>query len=232
MIKYYLIENYLLKGDSKYMALVTNTETKNLNDIINMMIDEGTGLTRPQALAYFERLMQAIGFWLQNGYAVNTPLVKFRTSISGSFRDELDSFDTNRHQLNIRATPGMRMKTIITSTKLERSRVASQVPNPLTYIDNLTEEENAVASPGAIGIVRGNFLSFDKTDLQQGVFMVPVADPAAAVRVPKYSHIKPQEVHFLCPALTPGDYTVEIRAMSKNGKELLSGSLKSPLTVS
>lgn len=221
----------MLKGDSKFMALVTNSETKNLDDIINLMIDEGTGLTRPQALAYFERLMQAIGFWLQNGYCVNTPLVKFRTSISGSFRDELDSFDTNRHQLNIRATPGIRIKSIESSAKLERTRVASQVPNLLTFIDNHTEEENSVASPGEIGIVRGNFLSFDKTDPLQGVFLVPAADPTAAVRVLKYSRIKPQEVHFLCPTLAAGDYSLEVRALSKNGKELLSGVLKSTLTV-
>lgn len=45
MIKYYLVENYLSKSVNKFMALVSNPETRNPDDIITHMIDEGTGLT-------------------------------------------------------------------------------------------------------------------------------------------------------------------------------------------
>lgn len=231
MIKYYLIENPIIKGDNRFMALVSNVESKNLNDIINLMIDEGTGLTRPQALAYFERLMQAIGFWLQNGYAVNTPLVKFRASITGTFRDEFDNFDPSRHQLNIRAVAGARMKNLTTTTKLERSLVASQAPLLISFNDTHSNEDNATATVGGIGILRGNMLSFDKTDPLQGVFLKPVNETDTVVKAEFYSLIKPQEVHFLIPEAAAGEYVIEIRSLSKNGKEWLKGELKSTLTI-
>lgn len=231
MTKYYLTKNYLLNDENKFVAMVFNSKPKDLNDIISYMVNEGAGLTRPQAIAYFERLMQTVGFWLENGCAVNTPLVKFHTSISGSFRDEMDCFDVSRHQLNIRATPGNRMKSIVTNAKLERSKALNKVPVVLYCIDILTEEENSVVSPGGIGILRGLALSFDKADPQQGVFMVPASKYGPEVRVVKYSLIKPQQVHFLCPPLVPGEYTVEVRTKSRNGKELLCGALQSAITV-
>jgi hypothetical protein len=51
------------------------------DDLLNIMVEEGSGLTRPQALAYFERLTQTVIRLLENGCTINTPLFKVRPTL-------------------------------------------------------------------------------------------------------------------------------------------------------
>ena len=62
MIKYVLVENSLTKKENKFVALISDSQTKTMDDIINLMVSEGTGMTRPQTLAYFEKLKEVIRF--------------------------------------------------------------------------------------------------------------------------------------------------------------------------
>ena len=52
MINYMLVENSITAEKETCYAVVSSPGTKNLDDIITHMIEEGSGLTRPQAMAY------------------------------------------------------------------------------------------------------------------------------------------------------------------------------------
>ena len=54
MLKYCLVDNRLAKDEKNFVAMVSSPVTMTLDKLIDEMISEGTGLTRPQALAYFE----------------------------------------------------------------------------------------------------------------------------------------------------------------------------------
>ena len=54
MFKYCLINNPLAKDGKNFVAMVKSEKTVDLDRFIKDMVDEGTGLTRPQAIAYFE----------------------------------------------------------------------------------------------------------------------------------------------------------------------------------
>lgn len=231
MLKYILLKNHMAKGDEKYVALVTNTGTKNLDDIIEMMIDEGTGLTRPQALAYFERLMQSIAFWLSQGYAVNTPLVKFKASITGKFYEEYDLFDPERHQIRLRSTPGSRFNDLLELIKPERVRISDQSPAVTNFIDVCSNTNNEQISSGGIAMVRGTQLAFDKDDQTQGIFLQPIDESEPEVRIETYAKILPKEVHLQLPAIAAGEYVCTVRTRGRNGKVLCTGSLKTTLTT-
>jgi hypothetical protein len=65
MVKYALRENTLGENSKGCIAVVSALGVASLEDIIGHMISEGTGLTRPQAMAYFEKLSQSVDYFIR-----------------------------------------------------------------------------------------------------------------------------------------------------------------------
>ena len=231
MIKYLLIRNGMAIKANSCIALVSSPEVKDLNDVITHMIAEGTGLTRPQALAYFEKLTQTIEYFVKEGHRVITPLIKVRATISGVFENEKDNFDRSRHTINVRATSGSRLKELPTKIKLEKVQIASQIPIPQLFTDGSSEETNLSASSGGIAVLRGCLLKFDPADSELGIFFVSTDDPNNETRVDVYSGIKPSEIHFQIPNLPSGTYTIAVKTRFRNGLSILRGEMRTNVTV-
>jgi len=225
MLKYCLIENKMSKDEQNFVALVRSGKTVNLDEFPDDLVDEGTGLTRPQALAYFEKMTQLIIKYLRRGYFVSTPLFRYRSSISGKFNSKNDTFDATRHTVNITTTVGSRIQgltSIIDPTKMSVSKTSPEI---FYFIDSASDEMNTIGVSGGSAKIVGNQLRFDKTDPKQGIFFVSVADPAVEFRASIYSGIKPAEIHVTIPVLEPGEYKVVIRNMTPNNKEMVTGTL-------
>jgi len=231
MLKYSLVNNAVAGDTNACVAVVYSPESRNLDDVISYMVSEGTGLTRPQALAYFEKLTQTILYYVGQGHSVTTPLFRVRPTISGLFNSKNDGFDASRHQINIRATAGLRLREQVSDIKLEKVKISPQAPVPGTFIDASSGESNLAATPGGIGLLQGNLLRFDSNDTKQGIFFVPVNASLNEVRVEIYSGIKPSEIHFQIPNMQTGDYYMVVRALSKNGKVIREGKLESVISV-
>ena len=231
MIKYLLIKNGMAAKANNCIALVSSPEVRDLNDVITHMIAEGTGLTRPQALAYFEKLTQTIEYFVGQGHLVITPLINVRSTISGVFENKKDFFDSSRHRINIRASSGLRLKELPTKIKLEKVRAASQMPIPELFVDGNSQETNLSASPGGIAVLTGSLMKFDPADSDLGVFFVSTAYPNNETRVNVYSGIKPSEIHFQVPNLPSGTYTITVKTRFRNGFSILKGEMKEIITV-
>lgn len=231
MIKYVLAKNAFTKNDDKFVALISGSETKTMDDIIDMMVSEGTGMTRPQTLAYFEKLKQTIRFFLQHGYSVNTPLVRFRPSIRGSFRNFDDRFQPGRHRLEMRAIAGSYIKEIEPVAKLMYVQVDHHPPRPVLLVDATTNCSCCSIAAGSIGKLMGDFLSFDASDVLQGVFLTPIGTGGDELRLQTYSYITNNEIHFLFPLSAKGDFTLKIRSLDRLQKTLLTGTLPTKIKI-
>ena len=232
MLKYALVENVMTTDPHNCIAVVSSPEVKDLNDVIDFMIAEGTGLTRPQAMAYFEKLTQTIEYFLGEGHRVVTPLVRVRLSISGVFNNKKDYFDSSRHKLNIRTSSGLRLRELPSKIKLEKVEVSQQAPLPELFEDGSSREVNLLASPGGIGVLKGNRLKFDPDDNALGIFFIPVEDTANETRVDVYSGVKPSEIHFQIPDLPAGEYAIAVKTKSLNGSYIQKGELKEIISIS
>lgn len=231
MLKYLLMKNPLVNDSSMFVAMVNKTGIKNLNDIITLMIAEGTGLTRPQALAYFEKLTQTVLYYLEEGYRISTPLFNIRPSITGLFNSKEDNFDSSRHQIKIRTTSGLRLRKFPLDIQVEKVEVNQQLPLINTFIDAASGQRNSSATPGSIGQIYGKQLQFNPSDLSQGVFFVSISNPHIVIRAMVYAHIFPKEVSFNIPDLESGDYTIKVSAASKDGKLINTGVMKDIITI-
>lgn len=224
MLKYCLIDNQLSKDEKNCVAIVRSEKTINLDEFLNDMVEEGTGLNRPQALAYFEKMTMLTIKYLQKGYFVSTPLFRYRSSISGVFSTKNDSFDPTKHEINITSTAGTRIRnlgSIVTPTKVAVSKTSPEV---FYFICSSTDEINSTGISGGSARILGTNLRFDKTDPKQGVFFVSAEDSSIEYRATLYSGIKPSEIHVTIPTLNPGDYKVVIRSLTKK-EELITGTL-------
>ena len=192
---------------------------------MNDMVDEGTGLTRPQALAYFEKLVQLTMGYLSQGYFVSTPLFRFRASLPGTFASKNDHFDPSMHEIKYTASAGLRIRKMPPYTMPAKFNISKISPELFYFIDSTTEEINSVGTSGKSAKIEGVNLKFDKTDEHQGVFFKSVADPDLEVRVSVYTEIKPSAIYFNIPDIEPGEYRIIVRSLTPNKLETVTGTL-------
>jgi hypothetical protein len=225
MIRYALTQNGMNPDADEFIAVVTNSQKINIHDIIDFMVAEGTGLTRPQALAYFEKLEQTIKYFIKEGATINTSLFKTRTTISGVFQNERDVFNPSRHQVHVRMSAGSHLNQLESRLSVRKVSRPAHIPQPMIFLDMPTQSENERIIPGNIAYITGYNLKLNPEDVQQGVFFLPIDRPKEEIRVEVYYKVKPSELMFQVPSLSFGNYTVKVKAIMKNHKSVRKGEL-------
>jgi len=231
MINYALVENALAPNPNGYVAVVSSPETKDLNAVIDFMIAEGTGLTRPQALAYFEKLIQTIEYFVGQGHRVVTPLVRVKSSIRGVFTGPDDYFDSSRHKINIRTSSGLRLLDLATKIKLEKVDTAQQTPVLRSFIDGVYKTVNTLAVSDGYGTIKGRRLKFDEDDSRLGVFFISEDNPGDEIPMAGYLEIMPSKLHFKIPLLPAGYYRIIVKTLARNCVNVLQGELRHKIQV-
>jgi len=231
MVKYALKENTLGEDSKGCIAIVSALGVASLDDIIGHMISEGTGLTRPQAMAYFEKLSQSVEYFINLGFTVSTPLFRSRTSISGTFANKYDSFDPKRHQVNIRTISGVRLNNLEKGLPVVKTKLNRLFPSPEILTDASTETDNSKITAGGVAILRGSLLKFNPQDSQQGIFFTAADNPAEEIRAANYATIRSNEVNFQIPALEPKDYILSVKSTYYSWSSLRKGEMEYILSV-
>ena len=234
MLKYALRENLLTPEPNDYMAQVTDSQSYNLEKIIDKMIERGSTLTKADITATMQIYTETICSLLEEGFQINTPLINTSMSISGVFDGATDSFDSSRHNVNINITPGTKLKETLAKVKTQKVEAASTDPFVTEVKDIVSGKVNESLTKGGILQAVGARLKFDNSDEAQGVFLVP--ETGSAVRCGVVAENKPARVMAMIPAdITAGTYYLEIRSkMDSSGKatkNLKVGRFNKALTI-
>ena len=234
MLKYALRENLLTPEPNDYMAQVTDSQSYNLEKIIDKMIERGSTLTKADITATMQIYTETICSLLEEGFQINTPLINTSMSISGVFDGATDSFDCSRHNVNINITPGTKLKETLSKVKTQKVEAASTDPFVTEVKDIVSGKVNESLTKGGILQAVGARLKFDNSDEAQGVFLVP--ETGSAVRCGVVAENKPARVMAMIPAdITAGTYYLEIRSKmltaAKTTKTLKTGRFSKPLVI-
>jgi hypothetical protein len=224
-IEYYLTENKLSTEDDVFRAVVQPKHTVDLDEIITQVVRRGSTLMREDVMAALEAYHDTILHLLEEGNNVVTPTANYRISIKGVFNGAGDSFDGTRHKMEVRLNPGV----LLRDTQLSVKKMEGSIPRPnlLTFQDPANGGGGFTAVSGGGGKIKGHRLKFDQADPEQGVFFI--AAGGAEVRVTQVLNNRPGEIIMIVPALTAGQYRLEVRSLF--GKQLRRGSLERPVTV-
>jgi hypothetical protein len=227
--RYAVIRSKLNGGDG-YRGIVVPAGRAGMEDVVERIVEQGSTVGRADILAVLEGFVSAVEFLVLEGRTVTTPAVNYRAAIRGKFQGPTEPFDPACHQLVLCAGPGQRLRRAVRErARLLRHEATVPCPAPQEYTDANSGTRNSTLTPGGIGRLAGCRLKFDPNDPQQGVFFV--AADRGARRVETVGRNMPRQLVFLVPALAPGEYALEVRAVMKCSRELRSGALGARLTV-
>ncbi len=228
-IRYTIVKNNSMLGGGPCLAKVRPQGSATFDQVVDLMMLTAT-VAKPDVLGVLESFFSAVEYLLLDGKNVLTPLAVFRTGIQGTFSDEADSFETDRHRVHASASAGARLRRVLRSrATTERVHLGQFYPVPERYYDVESGVDNDILTPGGQGRLIGDQLRFDPADPKQGVFFV--AGDGSAVRAGLPARNMPREVIFVVPALAAGQYTLEVRAGWGDNGETRTGQLDEPLTV-
>ena len=234
MLKYCLRENLLTPAPDDYMAQVADVRSYTLDEIIDLMMEKGTTLTRADVAATLQVYGEVVSAIIKDGSAVNTPLMNTSMSISGVFDGANDSFDKKRHTVNLNITAGTLLRDAVTKVKCEKTEGVSTDPYITEVKDVVSGKTNDILTKGGVVQLVGARLKFDAKDAAQGIFFVP--ETGNPVRASVIAENKPARVMAIIPADLPaGTYCIEVRSKHSGGgkplKAVKAGRFAKPLTV-
>ena len=155
------------------MAQVADVRSYTLDEIIDLMMDKGTTLTRADVAATLQVYGEVCSSLIKDGAALNTPLMNTALSISGDFNGANDSFDKKRHTVNLNLTAGTLLRDAVTKVKCEKTEAASTDPYITEVADIVSGKVNEVLTKGGVVQLTGSRLKFKADDTAQGIFFVP-----------------------------------------------------------
>nr|WP_321450729.1 DNA-binding domain-containing protein [uncultured Carboxylicivirga sp.] len=229
-LRYGLIPNHLTDDPNDCMAITTDNDTVDIEQIVDTMIGKGSTVTKAEALSVVEEFEYAIVEAVKNGQSVSTELFNISPSVSGVFTSSSDGFDASRHSVRLNLNPGKRLKEAIHSIELKKVEITSPQPVLQQFVNLKDSSVNEWFTPGQIAAIRGSMLKFDEDDAQQGIFFI--AADSTETRVTNVVKNKPSELLFFVPEeLNSGTFDVEVRMTPHNQKQLKKGRLQVSLTV-
>ncbi|MGI5067957.1 DNA-binding domain-containing protein [Treponema denticola] len=234
MLKYSLRENLLTPAPDDYMAQAADVRSYTLDEIIDLMMEKGSTLTRADVAATLQVYGEVVSAIIKDGSAVNTPLMNTSMSISGVFDGANDSFDKKRHTVNLNITAGTLLRDAAAKIKCEKTEGVSTDPYITEVTDIVTGTVNTTLTKGGVVQLVGARLKFDAKDTAQGIFFVP--ETGAPVRAAVIAENKPARLMAIIPAdLAAGTYYIEVRSKHSGGgkplKAVKAGRFAKPLTV-
>jgi hypothetical protein len=241
-IAYKLHPNALTNGSSQFKAIVKSQGTANHEDVLNHMQALGSNVNQADSNAVIQNYFSSIWEYLLEGRTVNTPFLNYKPTIRGNFEDETDTFDPNRHQIEVSISPGVQCRRAMrkATTQTQKQETIELLPSLLAFYDVNSGQRNSAITPGGMGRLTGRRLKFQAEDPNQGIFFVaadplsglPLPDANGSYRVEVIGKNAPSELMFMVPNdLTPGSYRLEVRSLTTAG-ESRTGALKTKLTVS
>ena len=235
MLKYCLRENLLTPAPDDYMAQAADVRSYTLDEIIDLMMDKGTTITRADVAATLQVYGEVCASLIKDGSALNTPLFNTALTIAGVFNGANDAFDKKRHTVNLNMTAGTLLRDAVTKVKCEKTESAGTDPYITEVTDVVSGKVNEVLlTKGGVVQLVGARLKFDAKDAAQGIFFVP--ETGEAVRATVIAENKPARLMAIIPAgLKAGTYYIEVRTKIDMGgkklKTLKTGRFAKPLTV-
>ncbi len=228
MVKYFLYLNKLTPDPYDYAARVVDVKSHDLEDVIKIMTREGKTLTEEEARGSYLALEKALREITESGGSINLSILNTGYSISGVFYADDEALVAGKHAFNVNANPGVVITEAAKKIKLKRVDPREYSPEPRKITDISSDTINELLTPGSMACLKGNNLSFDATDAEEGIYLIN--DKGAETKITQVALNKPSEIIFLVPApLKPGSYALEVR--NRSYKENITARLKHTLTV-
>ena len=217
-----------LTTPASYTPRVRSRGTVTTAELIRDISAQST-LSEADARAMLIALAERVAAELRAGNSVSIDgIVQLTPTLSAKLAGPTDPLPADATigigaRVDVKLVNGLR-----SDASLTRVEAANLSPSLLT-VTATTGALTALAADNILEI-KGERLSFDPTQSDEGAFFVPPSGPA--VRATNYLDKGDKRLRFAVPALTSGtSYTLEVRKRSKGSQTLRSGAWATSLVA-
>ena len=228
-LRFFLIENQLTADPNDYLAVTTDMQVMEDDQIIENMISRGSTVTKAEAYAVIEEYGQALFDLLKKGYAIRTNIISIYPAVSGVFNSSNEGFSKNKHAIKLNVRAGKRLTDVIPSIAVERVEGTTAKPVMVSITDLNTGISTDTLTHGQIVSIRGSLLKLSELP-DAGIYLINSA--GQAIKMENVVKNKPTELLFFIPESLPiGTYSLEIRTSYNQSKKLITTRSDFDLTV-
>ena len=218
-LKYSLTENLLTERPDDYAGIIQGGKSIDQSGLIERILRRGTSLTRTDVMAVMNAINETVAEGVENGDTFTLPLMNTSFSISGVFESPLDTFDGNRHKLNVNLTKGVLLRDAEKKVKLEKTNVPAPLPQIQEVKDSVSGTVNERLTAGGVVELRGYNLKIDGDNPSCGLWFV--ASGGQETKAATIIENKPSRILAMIPALTAGSYQVKVATQYSGGGNFL-----------
>ena len=212
-LDYALVKNKFGEG---FTAITYPGKSINQNELIDRITDRGTTITKTDLLAALNIAFDELSKAVARGETINMPLFNSSFSISGVFESPLDSFDGNRHKLNLNLTKGVLLREAEKKVCLEKTNTVAPLPHILEVMDFKSGTINDRLTPDGVVEARGFNLKIDGDDQTCGLWFVS-ENGQQNIKSEIFIENKPAKITAFIPILSVGNWQVKVVTQFSGG---------------
>jgi len=235
-IKVNLYPSYFSNVEGAYIARTDNEKTLDIEDICAIMKTRGKfGGDYETLTSNVREYLDEVAYQLCDGYAVTNGYYTISPNIGGSFNSANETHDPKKHRVTFKLNTRKELRDLAKKVVI----VVMGVMNRVAYIDQFIDKEedslNNTFVPGNMFSIHGRRIKIAGNEGDDaGVFLVPVDDPTAAVKVARIADNTPSLITGIIPDTEFTHNRIEIRTRysGANDKPLKTlRVLTSPFTL-
>jgi len=232
MLHYALYPNELTPDDpNDQIARPVDLVPRTLQDLVQKVTGPGSILKSTEVKAVVDAYWKAIADYTRAGEVYSDEFMATRLDISGVFQNEDDRFDPTRHSLVV----GVRLKEPVASAvqDVKLRKVDARKSRPLidSVYDWGSDLHNERLTPQDVLEINGETLKIHHNLEEEGIFFINQAN-GQDTKAPFVRTNEPKTLTTRVPALSPGQYRLEVRNTRHDGKTLRIGVFTPTLVVS
>ena len=227
-MKYSLYLNELTIDPNDYMARLLEVPAFTLDDIVRIVVREGSPFTEEEVRGVYAALEKATAELTERG-TVATSLFTTQLSVKGVFHDRNETFTPGKHHVNLKMLPGERLLEAAQRITLEKTEKEALRPMLLAVYDLENDQATDRLVAGHTLLISGRRLKVDRQQSEQGAYLISTANGKAEVKLETLRSI-PSELTVRVPTtLKKGNYQLVVRNV--RGKKTIEGSYEDLLTL-
>ncbi|GEM_PF-6670590 len=231
MIKYRLIKHPFSKNRTSYVARIVDQKIVDQDSIIEQITREGSILKPTECRAVLDAFFNQIVENANSGVGYHGKYIDVRHTIKGNFIDESDSYNSDRHSLNVTICLSREFNNRIKYPKTVKLQYVEHLPVINRVYDHISDETNSIiTSGGVVDIIGENIKIYDSNPLH-GVYIID-DDNTLVSKVDRISVNFPHRLMVVLPQnLQAGDYHIEILTSYRDTKSTHICRFNKKLTV-
>jgi hypothetical protein len=236
-IKAWLYDNPLTENPNDYIARVNAERSLDVRDICESAVSRGGANIPAVAMEHAVNLfLKEMGYWLCDGFSVNTGWFTASVHIRGVFGGPAETFDPAKHTLLFEFHQGATLRRELEQVSVDVLGVAETGAAVIRATDVKTGSINDLLTPGRNLRIAGYKIKIAGEHADNGVYFTNQATgERTKVDAPDIVTNNPSELMIVTPALAAGTYRLEVTTQYSVGfllKEPRTTIFDKTLTVS